>query len=228
MGYDITFHPIKKEELNRFVFDVIKDGTLAESRAVEITKNADKQKEIIEIYKRFPGFIKDIQAEEADFENTIGFASAAIAGYLHPYWYSRDLSISFSMEEKHKTAKEFLGFLESLASLDRDLFSDIEDSSDGILTGSNYAGSGFIDFSKISDLKFLLTEKKYSEFIDVYFGDYKNALLNAVDYCEEFECGILEATDIVVPVEEACYSDINNFRADFLNSESDKTNAREI
>lgn len=239
MGFDITFHPVTREELKTFVFDVIEKPSLAEERALMISKDEDKQESIKNIYMRLEEFRDELLNGECGFGETYGFAVAAIAGYIHPYWYSRQGCISFiCMEESenknmfnkllNNSKRTFNGLLESLVELSPNTFKEIEDEGDGLIIG-NYCGGGYIDNSKLSYLKDLIEDPTYENLVSIIMNeDNLKALKHAINYALLHNTGILEASDIVVPVSNECYSDFDNFRADFIGTDNDYSNSREI
>jgi hypothetical protein len=105
MGYDITFHPITREELKEFVFDVIMDPGLANKRAALISNNTAMQESIRNIYGKMSGFRQMVLNGNYPFPATYSYATAAIAGFLHPYWYARGSCITFICVEERTTGK---------------------------------------------------------------------------------------------------------------------------
>jgi hypothetical protein len=97
MGFDITFHPVSRDDLQRFVFDVFNEPSLAESRATELSADPNAQSQILELYGQFPQWAAD---GEAPFEATFAVACAAVAGWRHPYWYARGQALSFLATEE--------------------------------------------------------------------------------------------------------------------------------
>ncbi|MEW9097060.1 MAG: hypothetical protein AB2417_18440 [Clostridiaceae bacterium] len=239
MGFDITFHPITREELKTFVFDVIEKPSLAVERALMISKDENKQEDIKNIYMKLEEFRDELLNGECEFGEAYGFAAAAIAGYIHPYWYSRQGCISFICMEESKnqkisnkplddSEKTFNGLLESLVELSPDTFKGIEDKGDGLITG-NYCGGGYIDNSRLSYLKELIEDPDHENLVSrIMDEDNLKALKHVINYALLNNTGILEASDIIVPVSNECYSDFDNLRADFMGTDNDYSNSREV
>lgn len=211
MGYDITFHPISKMELKKYFFDVIEDPKLAAKRAVEISKDKNMQELALKIYGLLGDWKKGLAAGEFTFSNSFAYGAAIIAGILHPYWYSRDRCVSFLGDKDIF----FRRFLESLCDVSPKTFKGLKDESEGMIL-ENYVGGGYIDNSKLKELKDALLNPKYGRIV----GDFKQpddlkALLKAVEYALAHKTGILEASEIVVPLENQCATNIENLRAEF-------------
>jgi hypothetical protein len=81
MGYDVTFHPISAQELDRYVLDVIRDPRLAADRAETISINPAVGKYVAEDYAVYPKWL----GSGHTVSETIGYSAASIAGFLHPY-----------------------------------------------------------------------------------------------------------------------------------------------
>lgn len=62
---------------------------------------------------------------------------------------------------------------------------------------------------------------------DAYDPQNKESYKYAIQYALENGTGLFEATEIVIPLSNECYSDYNNFRAPFLKNVSNLENARE-
>ena len=70
--------------------------------------------------------------------------------------------------------------------------------------------------------------RKNGQIIEEAMGaENVQALQYAMAYAVQHAAGILEASDIIVPFSGECYSDADNFRADFLQTDTDDGNARE-
>src|SRR5258708_17052830 len=86
MGFDITIHPLAAKEVQRFFFSVIRNPGKSRASATLITTESVKRKDIVQIYDQIAAWRTE-QVES--FPHSYGFALAALAGYLHPYWYMR-------------------------------------------------------------------------------------------------------------------------------------------
>jgi hypothetical protein len=221
MGFDVTFHPVAEHELRHFVFDVLDDPSLAYPRAQELTCESIKQQVVIDVYRHFPKWRADWKKDPRAIPRTLAFAAAAIAGHLHPYWYSRGGSISF-------VAMNTTGFPHGFRSWDQ-----LSPTLDALgmrgdtLIVENYSASGFIPPAQLPALRAALDEVRHRSAVDHHLGAAGRAALgHAIDYALAHGLGILEASDIVVPISGDHVSDPDNFRAPHLHNEADARTAR--
>ena len=98
MSIDVTFHPIRESELRYYVLDVGADGGLATVRAVEAVEDDAKQDALIALYEALAKAGADA-ASGAGSIAMVAHYGAAVAGYLHPYWYARGAGIWHLAEE---------------------------------------------------------------------------------------------------------------------------------
>lgn len=172
MGYDITFHPISRSELQTFIFDVIDQPELANARVVMLTNNATDQRAVADIYARFAAWKQEVKAKRKEF-------AAALAGYLHPYWYARNASLSFLYE------KGFPRFFTSVYDFNPATFADMTDTSAGMISG-NYSGGVYVDVANLQPLREAL-EGQYASLVNEMLGkNEKWALEQVIDYQPPF------------------------------------------
>lgn len=241
MGKDITLHPISRTELHDFFALVVDEHALIEQfrsqiivvkaarrqmtlqvLASRLTDNKQKQLDIVAIYEHFPQWRQAVLSGNNDFASTFGFAAAALAGYLHPYWYLRNTGISaLALREPF-----FRSLIVSLPTIAPHYLSSLQDSSGGIIVG-NYQGGGYIDVSKLDALDVAL-HQEYREVAEEVLGAEGLAVVaHVLAYAKHAQTGILEASDIVVPFTGECASDYENLRAAHLHNLDDYRNARE-
>jgi hypothetical protein len=221
MGFDITFHPVSVADLQRFVFDVADDVALAPKRAKELTGVPEKQTDVLEgVLGRLPEFVDDVR-REGDFNRTMAFAAAAVAGYLHPYWYARGSALSFIAVEHPEIAR----FFTPLPNLAKGSVGTLEDESAGLLT-DNYAASGVVLPERLGDLLSLLQKlakpvkgKPRAPVFQIFDDEGFDSLLRALAYAAEHGLGLMEASDLVVPISNEGFTDPDNMRAHFLDNE---------
>lgn len=221
MGFDVTFHPVSIADLHRFVFDVAADPDLAPGRAKEITKDRRKQKDLLEgVLSRLPDFVQDVR-RDGGFNQCIAFAAAAVAGYRHPYWYARDAALSF-LASKHAELRRLFTPLPAVA---KGTIADLDDDSKGLLTES-YTASGVVLPENIAALMAVLRKlakpakgKKTAPLFEVFDETAYDSLARAIAYAADHELGLMEATDLVVPITSEGFTDADNLRAHFLDNQ---------
>jgi hypothetical protein len=206
MGLNITFHSISRQELQEFFFEVVKNPKCVEERLGRISRDVQKRQNVRAIYNHLEKSKAEVMAGKAQFAGTFAFAAAAIAGYLHPYWYAGDSSISKLCKEE----KEFCRFLESLYHLSPHSFPGLQDQAVPLIT-QNYMGGGYVEHAKLEELQDLLENQSLG---GSAMSDYGlEGLLQAIEYAISVRTGILEASDIFVPLSGVCLSDFDNLHA---------------
>lgn len=218
MGFDVTFHSISHAELETYVFDVLEKPHIAEQRAKAIAPHdATRYEELIVLYNNAMRYWYN-ERKDADGQpirgtnvaSTFSLGIAALSGYLHPYWYSRDGALSLCVEEKPELADFFVSITDieksPLATFREDCLP---------LFNNNFSASGVV--FDVVGLKAWVDEHQL--FLSQRFeDDGLDALHRALDYCLKYQLLFMEATDIVVPLSNESFTNLDNFRAHFLNN----------
>jgi hypothetical protein len=216
VGFDVTFHPVSADELRRFLFDVIADGSLAAERAGELAEDAKHRNLLLKLYGSFPEWL----AEPAPVPNTFAFAAAIIAGFLHPYWYARGTALTL-LAEGH--LPEMGGLFVPLGRVEPGPLASLPDDSRGLFHG-NESASGFVPPQRIARAQELLESLAdrpgrgpLSMLETVVDEESLQSLRAVMRCCREHALGLIEATDLVVLFSGQCVSNYDNLRAPFLN-----------
>lgn len=218
MGYDITFHAISQRELEHYVFDVLRDPSLAAPRAAEITPDPEKQERIkTAIYE---GALLSWYQNEKDgdgdpftnynFAHTFAFGIAILSGFLHPYWYSRNGALRLAQND-HPDIEQFFT---SYTALPNSPFAKFTDARDVRMLNGSYTGSGVI--KDVAALKRWVKENQ-TYLSQNFEADGLDSLQRMIDYCLSNDLWMLEATEVSIPFSNQCNSDFDNFNAHFLN-----------
>jgi hypothetical protein len=222
MGYDVTFHPVGIYELQYYVFDVVNEPKLAGERAKALAAHPEKHRMVLQVYRSLERH-RDWSSWSGDvhFGSTVAYCAAATAGFLHPFWYSRDGAVTFL----GRFDSSVLSLFTSLTKLATGVVARMPDSSLGIL-GLNYTGSGLLKPDRViallAALKSLAKEPLPSETVgnseglsvlDAVF-DYGGlaSLLGAIHYAIDHGLGLMEAADVVVPLADETVTNPENFR----------------
>ncbi|HEY2585972.1 MAG TPA: hypothetical protein VGI81_09445 [Tepidisphaeraceae bacterium] len=215
MGFDVTFHPIGGAELQRFLFDVIADGSLAEHRAAELAKTPKERDTVLKLYRAFPNWI----AEKAPVGSSFAFAAAIVAGFLHPYWYARGTALTFLAEG---CVPELADVFVPLGRVAPGVLADAPDRHRGMIWGNDSA-SGLIPADRITSVRHLLESLadrpgrgSLSLLETIVDEDALESLRAALQYCAAHNLGMIEASDVVVPFSGQCLTRYTNLRATFL------------
>jgi hypothetical protein len=213
LGYDITFHPVALSELQRFVFDVIDDRRRLEGRLGELSRDPEQRATLADLFGRVfraidleeafaargPGpaddELDDEDAEEDDDDigpaaSEVRFLAAAVAGCLHPYWYSRGGGLTFVRDS------EVRRWIRPYHEIGQGKVRSIVDDSPFI--DGNVSANGFIPPESVVVLEERLRTPA-QPYVDGLGEEGLDALRRAVAYARERALGLIEATDIVVP-----------------------------
>ena len=215
MGFDVTFHPVSKEDLKRFLVDVIEDPKLIGARLNELSKDEAARRDIrTGIYDKFPDWLSEFEdGGDVTFEGTFAFAAAALAGYRHPYWYARGSAVAFLLE----VAPHLGGFFVPLGRQFKGPIAKLPDYSGGLIS-QNYTASGFVEPQRLPDLKKALAELAANKKLFQVFDEAGfDAVSRAIDYALPKGLGLMEATDLVVPISNETFTEPANMRSHFQN-----------
>lgn len=211
MGFDITYHPIKEEEIFKWYFNALKDENI-EEKARETAKPYDIDEFYVEKYIDVLKVGIDVNDEEI-FDKTHGFYTAVIQGFFRKYFYIRGGAFSFLIE-KDSSYKRYTKKWEDM--LQNCKYVKIKNHIENKIT-ENYTSGVYIPYeSVISLLKDYKENKKVKEDLDyIYSYGRIDVFLHALEFAKENECGLLEATEVteVNPLDlnkSECYSNLFN------------------
>jgi hypothetical protein len=208
MGFDVTFHPVSPADLQRYCFDVASDPELARVRVAEIAASQGKQRDLFDgVLSRLPEFVEEQRQGASQFGSTVAMAAAAVAGYIHPFWYARGCALSFVCDKRPEVAR----LITPLPELAAGPIAELSDETGGLLS-SNYTAGGVVLPEALPKLAELVEEGAFESFDE----DCLDSLRRAIAYARERGLGLMEATDLVVPFSGEAYTDTDNLRAHFL------------
>lgn len=188
MGYDMTYHPITREQIAHFYFEPLADRKLIAKRAKE-TDAPEIYKEIMEIAAKAA---KNAPKDEG-FNSLHGFLIGMMAGCLDKYWYIRGAAFSFLCD----SAKAFAKY-----AADYSFFIPA-----GFSAGTaarfiecNSMSGAYIPHAGIAALKADLANPKNAKAIAERFSDGRlEVFIKALDHAESQGKDLFEMTDVVVP-----------------------------
>ncbi|MDR1268525.1 MAG: hypothetical protein LBK82_03270 [Planctomycetaceae bacterium] len=208
MGYDVTYHPITREEINEWYFEPLRDDTV-------IDRLAEKYGFLAENYRYYMQLVqKHIakESEDASFEQAHGFMIAVAQGLMRRYDYFRDSLMTNLLVEDDR----FYKYVQSFAKFVPDKYQKMR-FANGI--EGHWCGGVYIPPEAV---KVLIYDTENDPFV-------KNAMLknfdgqeeldrflNLLHYAEENQFGILEATEVVVPFTGEYFSDAGNCELGFM------------
>lgn len=220
MGFDITFHPFSRKEYKFYIEQVVErpDDYVEQLKRIH-SSSSESDYVAINIYSRFEVFKSNVMAGDESFDSTVGFASASIMGYLHPYWYSRNASLKEVI--LHLKVESVLSKISSIVELKNKTFfdkaiNDIE---------SNYSSGCYIQYEGAKQvMKSIKNKEKYKSLITCFGKDNMASLISCLRYCVKNKLDILESSDIVVPFTGQTTTFSPNFRAAHLKNIKDHKN----
>ena len=208
MGFDITYHPISIEEMNKWLFE-----------PVEALNNGDDSvlKRVIESQpddfyaEKYEFILKDIASRYTEFPSEKGllYAMANCIGLFHKYQYVRGSAFSFLIEREAVMDKYHTPWKDVIPGWVPEPESD--------LIAENYSSGIFIGPDKVKEL---LADNQSDETVHSIllnlFGERNlEVFLKALNDAADTNSGLIEAAEVmeVNPFDlnqSSCYSDIRN------------------
>lgn len=188
MGFDVSYHPIKEQEIQEWYFDNLTNNSKVEKLS--------RENGIEEFYKQkyLDTLAIGLKTEPTEyFDKTHGYYIAVVQGFYRKYYYTRGSAFSFLIEEKPQYKNYTKGWKDILKfSLGNPIFNKITE---------NYSSGIYIPADKVIAL---LTDYKSNETIkkelDNFYSDKRiEVFLTALEYCKDNGLGLLEATEVVEP-----------------------------
>lgn len=219
MGYDVTFHAISPVELENYVFDVIRHPDHALDRSKQITSDPVKQEFILQhVYtEHLNQWTAKVQSDDdfklKEISSSYAVVAAMIAGYLHPFHYARNFSLSLISDDYPKVKN----FFQSLTQFKDSPLSGFTDTFSGQLP-SNYACSGVVQDPQAA---LVFVDRHQKALIRHYGKDDVEALRIMLQYCIDRDLYFIEASEIVIPMNDVCNSDDDNLHAYFMKDETE-------
>ncbi|MCG7497416.1 hypothetical protein MHO82_11115 [Vibrio sp. Of7-15] len=214
MGVDCTFHPVKPEEIDQFVFSVFDESTLVKERVKSLTQVPEDSRYLVETL--YPAIV-DYDPDD-DFSAKFGFAAAGILSYLHPYYYSRN----FTLFDLSIIDDRFSPLLSGIQHHRGDFPHHVVPESPNYCLGYYVTPESILPFLNL--LKSEDVQKKLNEQVD---EDNLSSLFAVLYYCQKGGLGFYEANEIVTPFSGEFYGCSHNLRAPYLDNMDDDSTARE-
>lgn len=228
MGFDVSYHPITEQEIQKWYFDCLKDisdGNTHSIRTLLVQHRMDEHS-----MKKYLNTLK-VGANSSPgeiFDKTHGFYIAVIQGFFRTYFYTRDLAFSFLLEDNPEFGLYTKPWQEILPmKVENPVQNKILD---------NYSSGVFIPPDQVDrllrDYKNRNVVKKGLE--NYYSDDRIKVFLKTLVFCSKHRLGLLEATEVVEPNpldlnKSKCFSNIFNCDKDgaFLHEEIHEENSNE-
>ncbi|MGG5507666.1 MULTISPECIES: hypothetical protein [unclassified Myroides] len=204
MGFDISYHPIKEQEMQAWYFDLLQDDTTLEELAKKHQMDdfyIEKYRDTLDVAKQTP--------PTANFDKTHGYYIAVIQGFFRTFFYTRGSAYSFLMEE-HPLFKKYTTPWQEVLTVD--LPNPIHNA-----ISENYSSGVYMSAANVVELlsDYHANDSIKKELDDFYSHGRINVFINALTYAKEHNLGLLEATEVIEPNpldlnESTCYSNLFN------------------
>lgn len=188
MGFDITYHPIREQEIQEWYFDAVQDISLIEKLAVDYHINAfykDKYEDILLM-------AQEIKPAEF-FGSCHGRYISVIQGFFRTYFYTRDSAFSFLIDrypEFEKYTKDWADMIPH----------PIKNPVKNKIT-ENYSSGVFIPADQVTRLLsgYYTDEVLRKVLNDFYSNGRISIFIKALEFSTKNGMGMLEATEVVEP-----------------------------
>lgn len=184
--YDVTFHPIREDEIRDLILKPVTDAAFRASAIAQTTLDPDGREHVARIHAMLDEMF--VKAQTKQTWHFFLYGIAAVAGYLHPYWWGKDTAL------KHLPgfATSFAPLVYGIETVDPEFFGRAREERPPELDDS-YSGGGFIPASEVGEFRSRLRMLAAQEQIDLFaWGN----LVFALEYAEKNGCGVIEASGV--------------------------------
>lgn len=208
MGFDISYHPIRKDQIDQWFFEPLQALKNGESSLVQ--KVADEQSAQNKSFfaEKYIDVMRAISSKDSKVpsEKTILYGMAVISGFFTTYQYVRGTAYSFLLEEHPEMGKycsPWKAFLPDwIAAPEHECITE------------NYSSGIYMNPSQVKDLLTdYETKTTVSQILEDFFESNLEVFLTALRQAATSDAGIMEATEVIEvnPFDlnnSVCYSDI--------------------
>ncbi|PID69059.1 MAG: hypothetical protein CR968_00140 [Flavobacteriia bacterium] len=188
MGFDISYHPIKEEEIQEWYFEALEKENTVEEQA--------KKNNIEDFYKeKYKDTISTAKTTKPDeyFDKSHGYYIAVVQGFFRKHFYLRGTAFSFLVnqepifEQYIKQWQDFLPF-------------EVENPIQNRVF-ENYCSGVFIPADQVKQLlNDYKTDEKIRSLLDNFYSDgHISVFLKALEFAKENNTGLLEASEVIEP-----------------------------
>ncbi len=207
MGFDISYHPISRDEMYEWYFNrlaEVKEGDFSGIEAVAKKYGMDdfylkKYKDTMHIAANTTGI--------EPFDKTHSYNLAVVQGFFRTFYYTRGTAFTFLIQQNEEMSAYTAGFSEILSQkIENPIHNRIIE---------NYCGGVYIPCESVSKLLADYQSGIVKEVLDDFFEQNLPPFLKALTFAKEHQLGLLEATEVVEvnPIslnETVCYSNLMN------------------
>ncbi|MER2496880.1 hypothetical protein ABS858_12330 [Vibrio neptunius] len=208
MGLDTAYVPVRKQDIDYFIDDVVRDPNLLDERVALLTQSKQDREFLRDnLYSTVVN-----QNEEQPFDAYLGFAACSILAYLRPYYYDRGQSL-IDIAANSACYNSLLALFDDFSVC----FPTVKHCGDSY--SPNYRSGVYVKEENVGALLERLCSEELSAVVEF---DEPNGLLSAVRYANKHGTGLLEAFDIHVPMSGDFHTSPFNLRASYLNNLDDE------
>ena len=205
MGFDISYHPIREQEMETWYFAPLRqllqgdDSLLKQQAALHELEDFYAQK-----YAHTLQVAAQTQPEEL-FDISHGYFLAVVQGFFRTFYYTRGTALSFLMEEHPSLRRYTTSWAKLRPELPNPAANKIV---------QNYCAGVYLPYEQVKQLAADLEQNtEIQELFSQFFGHNLPILRKALNHCLEEETGLLEATEVVEPNpvslnDTSCYSNL--------------------
>lgn len=192
MGFDISYHPISKEQMEQWYFSKLnRDINTSLIEAQKIAEDAGMDPFYINKYIDTLKIAFDAD-QESTFEKTHGLYLAVVQGFFLTYFYTRGTGFSFLVESNPVMKQYITNWMDIKPAF-------ITNFVEGSLS-ENYSGGVYIASEQVDKLLFdYENNDEIHTILNNFFEQNLPVFLHALRYAKEHELGLLEATEVVEP-----------------------------
>lgn len=208
MGYDISYHPVKEEEMEEWYFNIdftrIAEGDFSEADALARKYNLEAF--YLQKFKDTLHVAVNTMPDEV-FDKSHGYYMAVIQGFYRAFFYARGAAFSFLAAEKPFFNAYTKGWNQIVKqNYDNQVHNRIVE---------NYSSGVYIPADKVVALidDYHNSDQVQKDLEDFFSHKRISVFLKALYYAKEHNCGLLEATEVIEPNplnlnKSTCYSNL--------------------
>lgn len=188
MGFDVSYHPINKEEIYKWYLNPLKDNSLAESVAREY--NLDEMHK--EQYFQVLNAGRNVDNNDA-LDITHGYYIAITQGFFSKYYYLRGGAFSFIIEQDSYYRKYTTAW--------QDIIDNRPPNPIYNLIEQNYTSGVYLSHENVlALLNDYVRDADVKNTLDTFYGGVGiKVFLKALNAAKELNTGLLEATEVIEP-----------------------------
>ncbi|WP_313133304.1 hypothetical protein [Anaerocolumna sp.] len=207
MGYDISYHPINRDEIYEWYFNRLDEVKAGDFSGIEAVARKYRMDDFyLQKYKDTMSVAANTTSAES-FDKTHSYYLAVVQGFFRTFYYTRGTAFTFLVEQHKEMSFYTTGFSKVL---NREIENPIHNR-----IMENYCGGVYIPYENVSKLLADYQNGVVKEVLENFFEQNLPIFLKALTFAKENQLGLLEATEVVEvnPIalnETICYSNLMN------------------